>query len=103
MGMIVIQGTIVINPAKREVAIEAANTMRAATIVEDGCLAYRFGFTTDDPNVLMVAEQWESEEKLMAHAKSPHMAAFGAAIGDVIGGPADVLRFEVSSSGPLFG
>jgi len=101
--MIVIQGTIVINPAKREVAIEAANTMRAATIAEDGCLAYRFGFTTDDPNVLMVAEQWESEEKLMAHAKSPHMAAFGAAIGDVIGGPADVLRFEVSSSGPLFG
>ena len=31
----------------------------------------------------------------MAHAGSPHMAAFGAAIGDVIGGPADVLRFEV--------
>jgi hypothetical protein len=31
------------------------------------------------------------------------MAAFGAAIGEIVGGPVDVTRFEISSSGPLFG
>ena len=101
MGMIVIQGTIVIDPAKREAAIEAANTMRAATIVEDGCLGYRFGFATDDPDLLMVAEQWASEEALVPHMASAHMAAFGAAMGEFVAGPADLTRFEVASSGPL--
>jgi quinol monooxygenase YgiN len=103
VGMLVIQGTITINPDKREQTIEACNTMRAATIVEPGCLGYRFGFATDDPNVLMVAEQWESEDALGPHMASPHMAAFGAAIGEIGGGPVDVTRFEISSSGPLFG
>jgi len=103
VGMIVIQGTITIDPAKREQAIEACNTMRAATIVEPGCLGYRFGFATDDANVLMVAEQWEDEDALGPHMASPHMAAFGVAVGEVVGGPVDVTRFEIASSGPLFG
>jgi quinol monooxygenase YgiN len=101
VGMIVIQGTIVINPEKRDKTIEACNTMRAATIVEDGCLGYRFGFATDDPDVLMVAEQWESGDALVPHMASAHMAAFGAAIGEIVGGLVDVTRFEIASSGPL--
>jgi quinol monooxygenase YgiN len=103
VGQIVVQGTITINPEKRERAIEACNTMRAATIVEPGCLAYRFGFATDDPNVLMVAEHWEDEAALGPHMASPHMAEFGAAIGEIVGGPVDVTKFEIASAGPLFG
>ena len=103
MGMIVVQGTITVDPAKRERAIEACNTMRAATITEPGCLAYRFGFATDDPNVLMVAEQWESEDALVPHMSSPHMAEFGGAIGEIVGGPVDVTKFQIESAGPLFG
>src|SRR4051812_24458595 len=76
VGMLVIQGTITIDPTKRDRTIEACNTMRAATITEPGCLGYRFGFATDDPDVLMVAEQWESEEALVPHMSSPHMAEF---------------------------
>jgi len=103
VGMIVIQGTITTKPEKRDATIEACNTMRAATITEPGCLAYRFGFSTDDPTVLLVTEQWENEDALTPHIASPHMAAFGAAIGDIVGGPVDVTRFEIASSGPLFG
>jgi quinol monooxygenase YgiN len=103
VGQIVVQGTITVAPDKREQAIEACNTMRAATIVEPGCLAYRFGFATDDPNVLMVAEHWEDEAALGPHVASPHMAEFGAAIGEVVGGPVDVTKFEIASAGPLFG
>ena len=103
VAQIVIQGTITINPEKRERAIEACNTMRAATIVEPGCLGYRFGFATDDANVLMVAEQWENEDALVPHMSSPHMAEFGGAIGEIVGGPVDVTKFQIESSGPLFG
>ena len=103
MGMIVIQGTITTKPDKRDATIEACNKMRAATIDEPGCLAYRFGFSTDDPTVLLVTEQWADEESLKPHMTSPHMAEFGAAIGDIVGGPVDVTRFEIASSGPLMG
>ena len=103
MGKIVVQGTITIDPAKRERTIEACNAMRAATIAEPGCIDYRFGFATDDPNVLMVAEHWEDEDALVPHMSSPHMADFGAAIGEIVGGPVDVTKFQIASAWPLFG
>lgn len=101
--VIVIQGTIVTKADRRDDVVAACNAMRAATIDEQGCLAYRFGFATDDPTVLVVTEQWADEEALGAHMGTEHMATFGAVIGDVVGGPVDVTRFEIASHGPLFG
>jgi quinol monooxygenase YgiN len=101
--MIVIQGTLPIRPDAHEAAAQAAAEMRAATLEERGCHLYRFGFATDDPNTLLVMEQWEDDEALAAHAASPHMARFGEAIGGLIAGAPDVNRFEVSTWGPLTG
>lgn len=103
MTMIVIQGTLPIRPEKREAVAAAAAKMRAATIVEEGCVAYRFGWAIDDPNVMMVAEQWSSAETLAAHSKSDHLAAFGKAVADGIGGAPEVTKFEIASAGPLGG
>lgn len=101
--MIVIQGALPIRPDARDAAAAAATEMRDATIAEAGCLGYRFGFAIDDPDVVLVMEQWESEDALAAHMASPHMARFGEAIAGIVSGPTDVTRFEVSSSRPLFG
>ncbi len=101
--MIVIQGSLPIHADRREAAIAATTEMRDATLAEHGCLGYRFGFAIDDPDVVMVMEQWADEEALGAHMATPHMAAFGAAVGEIVSGPAAVMRFDVSAARPLFG
>ncbi len=101
--MIVIQGSLPIQAGRRETAIAATTDMRDATLAEDGCLAYRFGFAIDDPDVVMVMEQWADEEALDAHMATPHMAAFGAAVGEIVSGSVAVMRFDVSAARPLFG
>jgi quinol monooxygenase YgiN len=53
----------------------------AATRAEPGCTSYHYSVDALDPNLLHVAEQWESEAAIDAHMQSPHMAALGAALG----------------------
>ena len=62
---------------------DAARTMVAETLKEDGCLSYAFARDINDPDLIRIAERWESQEALAAHGQSAHMAAFNAAMGDV--------------------
>jgi quinol monooxygenase YgiN len=101
--MIVIAGTMPINPAKRDEAAEAARTMSVASKAEPGCGAYEFSWDIGDPNLLRIHEEWASQEAIDGHFAAPHMAVFGAAIGGLIAGAPAITRFEVSSSGPLHG
>jgi quinol monooxygenase YgiN len=64
---------------------------------------YRFSIDIDDPLVLRLAEQWESQAALDAHLRTPHFLAFTPVLVASVDGPADFTRFEVSSSGPLLG
>jgi quinol monooxygenase YgiN len=95
--MIVISGTVVINPAQREAAAQAARDMIRATRQEPGCRAYRFSFDLDDPNTVHIFEEWESAEALTAHFQTPHMATFQQRLPALLGGPIRVMRYDVSA------
>ena len=83
-------------------AIRAAGVkMCAATLLEEGCLRYNFSFDFADPNLVRISEEWESQEALGAHFKSPHMAEFGAAIGGLVAGAADGSKYQITSKGPV--
>jgi quinol monooxygenase YgiN len=99
--MIVIAGTLPINPAQRDTAAAAALTMSAASKAEPGCGAYEFSWDLGDPNLLHIREEWESQDALDAHFATPHMADFGAALGGLLAGAPSLTRYEVSSSGPF--
>ena len=99
--MIVVAGSFPVDPAKRDDVIDAANTMRAATLLEDGCHEYRFAFATDDPGTLLVFEEWRDQEALTAHFGAPHMAEFGAKVGGFVTGAPAISRYEVTDKGPL--
>ena len=101
--MIVISGTIPINPAKRDEATAAAVIMQNATMEESGCNAYRFSFAVDDPNLVCIQEEWVDQAALDAHFASPHMAVFGGQMGDFVAGAGSFTKYIVASSGPLFG
>lgn len=98
--MLVIAGTIRIDPAQREGARAAAREMMEATRREPGCRSYVFSFDLDDPAVVHLFECWESAAALEAHFATPHMARFQQVVGGLVRG-SEIQRYEVSSVGPL--
>ena len=99
--MLVIAGTISLDPAHREAAIEAAKLMMAATREEPGCISYTFSADLQDAGRFRIFEEWESQAALDAHFQTPHMARFQQAIGGLGVKEMKVQRYEVSSVGPL--
>jgi quinol monooxygenase YgiN len=101
--MIVIAGTIDIDPARRADAEAAIRPLVEATRAEEGCVRYGFAGDLEDPGRLHLFERWASEEALHAHFASPHMAAFQAAMAGFGVRGMDVERYGVESVGPVFG
>jgi len=96
--MIVIAGSVAARPERREEVIRVARTMAAATRAEAGCVTYRFSADLDDPNTLLIFEEWESEEALARHFQSPHMAAFRQALPGLLAGVPALKRYGVASA-----
>jgi quinol monooxygenase YgiN len=101
--MIIVSGTLRIDPADRDRAAEAAITMAAASLAEEGCSAYGLWQDLADPNRIRVFEEWASEAALAEHSASPHMAVFMEALGKLKVSDIDLSRYEVSAKAPLFG
>jgi len=101
--MIVIAGRTRLHASEVDGAIRAGSAMAKTSRGEPGCIDYRFSIDIDDPLVVQVLEQWESAAALEAHFATPHFQAFSEVILRAVDGPAEFTRYEVSSSGPLFG
>ncbi len=79
--MIIVAGTISIDPSDFEAYRAVSATMINATLQEDGCVAYNFAQSVVDPTEVRIFEIWESQEHLDAHVRTPHMATFQAGLG----------------------
>ncbi len=99
--MLVIAGHVTLDPAKRDAALPAAKEMMAETHKEAGCGAYVFSEDLDQPGRFLIFEEWESQEALDAHFKSPHMAKFQQAMGGFGVKEMVVHKYEITSKGPL--
>lgn len=99
--MLVIAGTIRMDPARREAADEAALEMMKETHKEEGNLAYTFSADLEDPGLIYIFEKWESQEALEIHFGAPHMAAFQAKMGDFGVKDVSIEKFEIASVGPV--
>ena len=99
--MLVVAGTITLDPAQRGAAEAAFDRMRAATMNEEGCLAYEAYHDRKDPGTVFLFERWRSQADLDAHFATPHMAEFGAAIAGCGVTSMEVKKYVVSSEGPV--
>ena len=99
--MIIIAGTISIDPAKADQAIADAVAMMQATHEEEGNLAYVFSLDPLVPGQIQLFEKWASEEALAAHSASAHMAEFRPKMGAWGVTGADIKKYEIASEGPL--
>ena len=99
--MILVAGTVRIDPAKRDLAQVEMGKMIAASRAEDGCLDYCYAIDVLDPSVVRVFEAWRDRAALEAHFKTPHIAAWRAAWPRIGIGDRRLEAYEVSSTAPL--
>jgi len=52
--------------------LELSKEMVEKTVKEEGCIKYELFQDTKDPGVMIIIEEWESEEALNRHIASEH-------------------------------
>lgn len=99
--MIVVAGSISVDPEDFESYRAAAGPMIEATLAEDGCQVYTFAQSVVDPTEVRVFEIWDSKAQLMAHMETPHMAVFREALGRLKVSDRKIAMYEAEKAGDL--
>ena len=74
--MIAISARITLAPEFTDAFGQAAAAIIAPTRKESGCNYYAFGRDIEDANVVLISEEWETEQALLAHLQSAHITDF---------------------------
>lgn len=93
--MIIVKGTIPLCSQDREEAVAMIREMADSSRREPGCLAYEVYLSVDDPDTVVLWQQWRNLEALEAHFASDHVDAFLDVIPDYIDGQVISERFDV--------
>ena len=72
--MIIVAGTVRIDPGKLDAARGEMKKMLGASRAEDGCLEYSYAVDVLDPGLVHVFEVWRDRAALDRHFQTPHMA-----------------------------
>lgn len=99
--MLIIAGTVTVDPAERERLLDAVTPMVVASRAEDGCHEYVFTPDPHDPTLVRLFELWESQDALDAHFASTHMAEWQAQAADLPITGRDILKYTVADVGPV--
>lgn len=101
--MIIVEGWVRLGEGEIDRLRDKALKMVEETRKEPGCIDYAYSVALDDPDVMRIAEVWESQEALDAHGATPHMAEFGAALreANILG--ADLKAYPAGEGRPLLG
>jgi quinol monooxygenase YgiN len=100
---IVVHGLARIQPDMLETVLAAAVLISESSRTEPGCNAYRFSQDVADPAVLVLAEEWASEDALQTHLASPGFADFAKVFARAVEGTPEFVRFDAAGGRPLFG
>jgi quinol monooxygenase YgiN len=99
--MLLVAGTLTVDPADHATFLAAAAKVGAGTLAEDGCLQYAFWADPARPGRFLVFESWESEAHLEAHLHTPHLKAFQRALAEIGLRESAVHRYLVEAVRPL--
>ena len=99
--IIAISARFEIAPEHVEGYIAAVQPVIAATRQEAGCRLYAFSRDVVEPNVIWVAEEWESDEALQAHFATEHVITFRKYLAGVTFISRDVRKYSVAAVGTV--
>ncbi len=100
--MIIIAGTVEVDPEQRDAALEAGCPHMEATRAQKGCIDYVWSADLLVPGRIYVYERWESEDDLRAHFEGPHYLAMRETVAAHGLRGADVLRYRMEISEPVY-
>lgn len=92
--MILVVGTVKIDPERLDGARAAMLKMVAASRAEAGCIAYSYAQDLADPGTIHVVEKWRDRAALAEHFTTPHMAEWRGVIGGLGLSGRDLRLFE---------
>lgn len=95
--MIIVKGSFPIKADQQPEALDLVQDLACASRKEPGCLSYEVYVQADEPQVIMVWQQWSNLDALEIHFGSDHVDAFLDAIPDMIDGEVLSARYDVSS------
>ena len=98
---IIIAGHLLVDPAKRDAALQDTVEGMKLTHAEEGCIAYAFSADLVDPSKILLFEKWESAEALAGHGKSAHLKDMQSKMGAWGITGVEILKYEIASEGPL--
>lgn len=101
--MILIQGHLRTSPEGAAKLKAVAAPLITATRQEPGCIAYAFAEDVGEPGLVHIVERWADASALEAHNKTPHLAAFMAAMPTLGISSFRVARYEASAETLLAG
>lgn len=100
--MIIISGTIDIDPARVEEAIVSSKSLIEGALAEDGCLDYDWCPNPLEPGRIRVFERWRDEASLNAHFASRYYKEMAAALQTFGLKGADVLKYRSDLYEPVY-
>ncbi len=67
-----------VRPGQRTAFLQRLNDagIPAAVRREDGCRRYDYFLDTQDPDAILLVEDWDTTAHQQAHVQTPHMALF---------------------------
>lgn len=96
--MIIVKGAIPVKPEQHEQALALVQQLARVSREERGCLAYDVYLLAEEPNTIVVWQQWDSLNALEAHFSSDHVDSFLDAIPDLIEGDVTSAQFDVQQA-----
>ena len=98
--MVIVAGTIKVNPNQRADFLASTVELVAATLAEHGCQAYTFSADPINEDNVNLFEVWEDNDALDTHLASTHLVTWYEQNGNTIE-EKDTKRYQVSSVGPV--
>jgi quinol monooxygenase YgiN len=96
--MIVTVGRVTTDATRRQELVRIGQAVARASREDEGCISYRLYEDTERENDFVFVEEWESQEALQRHFRTPHVADFMRAIPAAITGSPDVKFHTVAST-----
>jgi quinol monooxygenase YgiN len=107
--MVIVAGSFVVAAADRDAFLEGRRSAMEASRAEPGCLDYVFSADPLDPERVVLFERWADQAALDAHLAGMRERRGSGAPPAASASPAprvevrssEVLKYEISSSGPI--
>ena len=96
--MIVVLGRVITDGARRDELVRIGQEVAGASRAEEGCISYRLYEDTEAENEFLFVEEWESQDALQRHFRTPHIGRFMAAIPAMLVAPPDVKFHTIETT-----